>query len=275
MLGGEWQVRSKGMNYHSKPMSSSGASSNPKKIIEFVGVSYFRGNQAVLADVSFAVAAGETLVMLGRSGAGKTTALKLINRLLAPTRGEVLVNDRSTTEWDPISLRRAIGWVIQESGLFPHYTVEENIGVVPKLEAWLADRVNARTTELMELVGLDIGLRHRYPHQLSGGQRQRVGVARALAADPQILLMDEPFGALDPITRTELQTQFFSLQQRLHKTVLMVTHDLQEALRLGTSIAMFDEGRLIGIFSKDEFATSHNPKVRQYVEMFQASALFT
>ena len=255
------------------PMSSSGASSNPKNVIEFFGVSYWRGSQAVLADVSFVVAAGETLVMLGRSGAGKTTALKLINRLLDPTRGEVVVDGRGTTKWDAIALRRAIGWVIQESGLFPHYTVQQNIAIVPKLEGWPADRVQARVTELMELVGLDRSLRNRYPHQLSGGQRQRVGVARALAADPQILLMDEPFGALDPITRAELQRQFFALQQRLRKTAVMVTHDLHEALLLGTKIALFDQGRLVGVFSKGEFAASRNSKVREYTEMFPTSAL--
>ena len=271
--GGEWHTWAPGMNYHFKPMSSSGLSSNPKTIIEFVGVGFWRGSQAVLADVSFVVAAGETLVALGRSGAGKTTALKLINRLLDPTHGEVVVDGRSTTKWNAIALRRAIGWMIQESGLFPHYTVEQNIAVVPKLEGWPADRVQARVTELMELVGLAAGLRNRYPHQLSGGQRQRVGVARALAADPQILLMDEPFGALDPITRVEMQRQFLALQQRLRKTAVLVTHDLHEALLLGTKIALFDQGTLVGVFSKGEFTSSRNSRVREYTEMFQASAL--
>ncbi len=261
------------MNYHSKPMSNSGESSNPKNIIEFVGVGFRRASQVVLTDVSFVVAAGETLVMLGRSGAGKTTALKLINRLLEPTSGEVVVNGRGTTNWDRIALRRGIGWMIQESGLFPHYTVRRNIAVVPELEGWPADRVETRVAELMELVGLDAGLRNRYPHQLSGGQRQRVGVARALAADPEILLMDEPFGALDPITRAELQRQFLALQQRLRKTAVMVTHDLNEALLLGTKIALFDQGTLVGVFSKGEFAASYNPRVREYTEMFQASPL--
>ena len=226
-----------------------------------------------MADVSFAVAAGETLVLLGRSGTGKTTALKLINRLLDPTLGEVVVDGRATTGWDAIALRRAIGWMIQESGLFPHYTVAQNIAVVPRLEGWPADRVQGRVTELMELVGLDRGLRHRYPHQLSGGQRQRVGVARALGADPEILLMDEPFGALDPITRVELQRQFLALQLRLRKTAVLVTHDLREALLLGTKIALFDQGMLVGVFSKGEFTASSNPRVREYTEMFQASPL--
>ncbi|HVH87909.1 MAG TPA: ATP-binding cassette domain-containing protein [Terriglobales bacterium] len=254
-------------------MSSSEASANPKNIIDFRSAGYSVGTRPVLRDLSFGVAKGETLVMLGRSGAGKTTALKLVNRLLTPTYGEVVVNGRRTTEWDAIALRRSIGWVIQESGLFPHYTVEENIAVVPKLERWPTERVQKRVTELLLLIGLDADLRKRYPHQLSGGQRQRVGVARALAADPEVLLMDEPFGALDPITRAELQKQFLGLQDRLHKTVLMVTHDLREALLLGSRVALFDQGKLVGVFSKGEFASSENPTVREYMEMFQASAL--
>lgn len=254
-------------------MSSSGAKANPKDIIDFRSAGYFVGTRPVLRDLSFGVAKGETLVMLGRSGAGKTTALKLVNRLLTPTYGEVVVNGRRTTDWDAIALRRSIGWVIQESGLFPHYTVEENITVVPKLERWPAERVQKRVTELLLLIGLDADLRKRYPHQLSGGQRQRVGVARALAADPEVLLMDEPFGALDPITRAELQKQFLGLQDRLHKTVLMVTHDLHEALLLASRIALFDQGKLVGVFSKGEFVHSENQTVREYMEMFQASAL--
>ena len=254
-------------------MSSSVASSNLSLVLEFRSVCYAFGSQTLLSDISFSVAKGKTLVLLGRSGAGKTTALKLVNRLLTPTSGEIIVNGRSTAQWDPISLRRSIGWVIQESGLFPHYTVEKNVAVVPELEHWAADRVQTRVTELLELVGLDAGLRNRYPHQLSGGQRQRVGVARALAADPQILLMDEPFGALDPITRGELQKQFIALQQRLRKTVLMVTHDLHEALLLGTSIALFEAGKLIGVFRKNEFAGSGNPHVKEYMNLFQEAAL--
>jgi osmoprotectant transport system ATP-binding protein len=174
-------------------------------------------------------------------------------------------------QWDVIALRRSIGWVIQEAGLFPHYTVEKNIAVVPRLERWPADRVRARVLELLRLVGLEASLGARYPHQLSGGQRQRVGVARALAADPQILLMDEPFGALDPITRAELQTQFTELQQRLRKTIVMVTHDLHEALRLGTRIALFEAGSLIGVFGREEFANSADPHVREYMSLFHAA----
>jgi osmoprotectant transport system ATP-binding protein len=254
-------------------MSRAESENKPGHAIEFHDVSYCAGEHTLLKDISFSVSPGETLVLLGRSGAGKTTALKLINRLLAPTYGTVIVNGRSTAEWDPIALRRSIGWVIQESGLFPHYSVQGNIAVVPRLEHWADDRVASRVSELMQLVGLDPGLRERYPHQLSGGQRQRVGVARALAADPHLLLMDEPFAALDPITRAELHQQFLELQRRLRKTVVMVTHDLREGLLLGTRIALFEAGRLIGLFDKDEFAASRDPKVKEYTESFREAAL--
>ena len=254
-------------------MSRTEESSKSSPVIEFRGVGYQLANQTLLHDISFSVFAGETLVLLGRSGAGKTTALKLINRLLAPTYGEVHVGGRSTTSWDSILLRRSIGWVIQESGLFPHYSVEKNIAVVPKLERWANDRVSARVSELMHLVGLESSLRARYPNQLSGGQRQRVGVARALAADPAILLMDEPFGALDPLTRAELQKEFLALQRSLGKTVVMVTHDLHEALVLGSRIALFDSGKLVGVFTSHEFAHSEDPLVREYTRPFREAAL--
>ena len=249
--------------------------SQPSQVIEFRDVSYQLAGKALVKDVSFSVQRGETLVLLGRSGAGKTTALKLINHLLVPTYGQVIVNGRSTGEWNTIALRRSIGWVIQESGLFPHYSVARNIATVPHLEKWQKDRIAARLAELMQLVGLDPDLRARHPHQLSGGQRQRVGVARALAADPQILLMDEPFGALDPITRAELHNQFIDLQRRLRKTIVMVTHDLREALLLGTRIALFEAGKLIGLFDKNEFATSENPQVKEYVRCFDDALLRT
>jgi len=179
------------------------ASAGPEAIIEFRGAGYrLPSGQVLLHDVRFTVRRGETLVLLGRSGAGKTTALKLINRLVEPTDGQVLIEGRSTLDWDPIALRRHIGYVIQDTGLFPHYTVEQNISLVPRLEGWPAERIRSRSQELLALVGLDSGqFLGRYPHELSGGQRQRIGVARALAADPPILLMDEPFGALDPLTR--------------------------------------------------------------------------
>src|SRR5215471_9075005 len=203
--------------------------------IEFRDVSYeIPGGKRVLSDLNLQVQRGETLVILGRSGSGKTTTLKLTNRLLKPTHGEVRVNSAGGAQLDEIRLRRSIGYVIQEIGLLPHFTVERNIGIVPTLEGWPPDKIRARTRELMQLVGLEAELDRRYPHQLSGGQRQRVGVARALAADPAILLMDEPFGALDPLTRNDLQSQFLALQQRLHKTVVFVTHDLNEALRLAS-----------------------------------------
>jgi osmoprotectant transport system ATP-binding protein len=254
-------------------MHTADESSKSSPVIEFRGVGFRLATQSLLHDISFSVSAGETLVLLGRSGAGKTTALKLVNRLLTPTYGEVNVNGRSTISWDPILLRRSIGWVIQESGLFPHYSVERNIAVVPKLERWTEDRAHARVAELMQLVGLEANLRSRYPHQLSGGQRQRVGVARALAADPSILLMDEPFGALDPLTRAELQKEFLSLQRRLRKTVVLVTHDLREALLLGTRIALFDSGKLIGVFTSREFTNSQDQRVREYVSPFREAAL--
>jgi osmoprotectant transport system ATP-binding protein len=251
-------------------MCSAGQLGAESPAIEFRDVSYRAApDLAVLDRVSFSVAEGETLVLLGRSGAGKTTALKLINRLLVPSEGSVLVGRRSTTEWDPIALRRSIGYVIQESGLFPHYTVDQNIAVVPSLEHWPKARIAARVTELMEIAGLDRSLASRYPHQLSGGQRQRVGVARALAADPKILLMDEPFGALDPLTRSELQQEFINLQARLRKTVVMVTHDLREGLLLGSRLALFEAGRLAGVFGKEEFADAEDAAVQQYIAPFR------
>jgi osmoprotectant transport system ATP-binding protein len=223
----------------------------------------------ILSHIELQVRKGETLVLLGRSGAGKTTALKLINRLLEPTAGDVLVDGRSTREWDPIALRRRIGYVIQENGLLPHFSVEQNVGLVPQLEGWPRERIHARVAEMLQLVGLDPAVfGKRPPRGLSGGQRQRVGVARALAADPALLLMDEPFGALDPVTRVELQEQFRSLHQRLGKTVVFVTHDLREALFLGTRIALLADGRLVGVFSPAEFLTTAEPAAADYVAAF-------
>lgn len=236
-------------------------------VIEFRNVSYqLNGGQELLDHVNFTVERGETLVLLGRSGAGKTTALKLINRLLEPTEGEVRVDGRSTMAWDPIALRRHIGYVIQEIGLFPHFTVEENISLVPRLEHWAEDRTHARAEELLEMVGLDAAkFASRYPHELSGGQRQRVGVARALAADPSILLMDEPFGALDPLTRGEVQREFQALERRLKKTVVIVTHHVSESLTLGTRIGLMEAGKLAGMYSPKEFLESTEPVTAAYV----------
>ncbi len=193
--------------------------------------------------------AGETLVLLGRSGSGKTTALKMVNGLLMPSAGEVLVDGTPTTEWEPVRLKRRIGYVIQEIGLFPHYTVAQNVGLVPRLENWDAERIRGRVDELLRQVGLDPEqFARRYPAQLSGGQRQRVGVARALAADPSVLLFDEPFGAVDPVTRLDLQKQFLALRRDLGKTSIFVTHDVREALMLATRIALLRDGglRIVG-----------------------------
>jgi osmoprotectant transport system ATP-binding protein len=237
--------------------------------IEFRDVSFHLDNgNALLHNLSLEIARGETLVLLGRSGSGKTTTLKLINRLLTPTEGDVLVNGRSLRQWDVIRLRRMIGYVIQEVGLFPHFTIEGNISVVPKIAGWPADRIRARVRELLDLVGLDPQIVSRYPNELSGGQRQRVGVARALAADPPILLMDEPFGALDPLTRDELQREFLHLQERLHKTIVFVTHDLREALLLGTRIALLETGRMIVTLPREEFLGSTVPWVAAYKRAF-------
>jgi len=239
-------------------------------VIEFRDVSYRIGDTQVLMDLTLQVARGETLVLLGRSGSGKTTTLKLVNRLVSPTSGTILVNGSRNDQSDVIRLRRGIGYVIQEAGLFPHFTVARNIGLVPKLQGWEEHRVKARTQELLQLVGLAPEFADRYPHQLSGGQRQRVGVARALAADPEILLMDEPFAALDPLTRDELQREFLQLQQRLHKTVVFVTHDLREALRLGSRIALMEAGKLVTLLTPQEFVRSEDRWAAAYVRAFGA-----
>lgn len=228
------------------------------------------GREAVRG-LSLGIRRGETLVLLGRSGSGKTTTLKLINRLLDPSRGQVLVEGRATTEWDSIRLRRRIGYVIQEVGLFPHLTVERNVGLVPGLEGWDAQRIRARTRELLQWVGLDPDtFAARRPHELSGGQRQRVGVARALAADPPFLLMDEPFGALDPVTRAELRREFSTLKKRLNKTLVFVTHDLREALLLGTRIALLADGRLVGVYRPGEFLKASEPEARDFAASLQS-----
>ena len=234
--------------------------------IEFRGVSYVAdGGKALVSNVSLSVEPGETLVLLGRSGAGKTTLLKLINRLLVPSEGQVLYAGQPTTEWDPIRLRRQMGYVIQEAGLFPHFTVEQNVGLVPSLEDWDVGRIRARVEELLHLVGLEASeFASRRPRQLSGGQRQRVGVARALAADPPVLLMDEPFGALDPVTRAELQREFRTLARQLGKTIVFVTHDVREALFLATRIALMAEGRLVALASPQTFLLLEHPEVRAF-----------
>lgn len=246
---------------------------NDSAAIEFVNV-YYRadGNRELISGLNLTVRRAETLMLLGRSGSGKTTTLKLINRLLNASQGEVRVEGRSVSEWDVIRLRRHIGYAIQEAGLFPHYTVAENVALVPKLEGWDGGRIGSRTREVLQLVGLPFDqFASRYPHQLSGGQRQRVGLARALAADPPVLLMDEPFGALDPITRAELQQEFRELKRKLSKTVVFVTHDVAEALMLGDRIALMDSGALKGVFTPQEFLSSTNDAVRPYVSAFRAA----
>ncbi|PYO88991.1 MAG: ABC transporter ATP-binding protein [Gemmatimonadetes bacterium] len=226
------------------------------------------GNGRPLVDgISFSVGAGETLVMLGRSGAGKTTTLKLVNRLLEPSSGDVRVSGTPAHAVEPTKLRRRIGYVIQEIGLFPHFTVAANVGLLPRLARWPSDRIDARVRELLALVGLEPAeFAARFPHQLSGGQRQRVGVARALALDPQLLLLDEPFGALDPITRLELQREFRALASKLGKAAVFVTHDVREGLLLGTRIGLLDGGRLAFLGTPDDFRASPQPEVRKFME---------
>ena len=238
-------------------------------------VSYRLDSGAALVErLSFNVARGETLILLGRSGSGKTTTLKLINRLLEASEGEILIAGRPVSSWDPIRLRRGIGYVIQDAGLFPHWSVERNIALVPQLERWPKDRIQARVKEMMELVGLPPGeFANRRPSELSGGQKQRVGVARALAADPPILLMDEPFGALDPVTRADLQREFRLLALRLHKTIVFVTHDLREAMFLGNRIALLDSGRLTGIYAPDQFLKATEPEVRAFAASLQTDRM--
>ncbi|GAA2724476.1 MULTISPECIES: betaine/proline/choline family ABC transporter ATP-binding protein [Streptomyces] len=211
---------------------------------EHVTKRYADGTTAV-DDLSFEVAEGELVTLVGPSGCGKTTTMKMVNRLIEPTSGRILVDGRDIADVDPVELRRRIGYVIQQVGLFPHKTVLDNTATVPHLLGWSRKKARARAAELLELVGLDPA-RHgdRYPEQLSGGQRQRVGVARALAADPPVLLMDEPFGAVDPVVRERLQSEFLRLQSQVRKTVLFVTHDIEEAVRLGDRIAVYGNGRI-------------------------------
>jgi osmoprotectant transport system ATP-binding protein len=199
--------------------------------------------------LSLEVPAGEVCVLVGPSGCGKTTAMRLVNRTVELSEGDVLIGGESVRDRDPARLRREIGYVIQEVGLFPHRTIAENVGTVPQLLGWKKDRVRARTTELLELIGLDPELGERYPSQLSGGQQQRVGVARALAADPPVMLMDEPFGAIDPINRERLQNEFLRLQAEIRKTILFVTHDIDEAIKMGDRIAVMRKGGHLAQFA--------------------------
>lgn len=241
-------------------------------VVEFrrVGFAPAGADAPVISDLDLKIFHGETVVLLGESGCGKTTTLKLINRLIEPTAGEVLVEGRATTEWDAISLRRRTGYVIQDAGLFPHFTVARNVGLVPALEGWDAGRAAARTEELLRLVGLaPETYAARFPAELSGGQRQRVGVARALAADPPLLLLDEPFGALDPLTRAGLQREFAALTRRLGKTAVFVTHDVREALGLGSRVALMHAGRIVLLATPAEFLQTSEPHARAYLDTLQ------
>ena len=240
----------------------------------FHDVSYRIAGKRVLDSLSVEIPAGETLVLLGRSGSGKTTALKMVNGLLFPSSGTVLVEGKPTTEWDLIRLRRRIGYVIQDSGLFPHFTIARNVGLVPRLEHWPDERIAKRVRELLEQVGLNPEeYMRRYPRELSGGQRQRVGVARALAADPALLLFDEPFGAVDPVTRVELQNQFLDLRRALGKTSVFVTHDVREALRIGSRIGLLRNGRLETLAAPSDFLRADTEEARAFLAGIEAPVI--
>ena len=245
------------------------------KTIEFRDVSFHINDilaRPIVSGISLAVSHGESLVLLGRSGSGKTTFLRLANGMLLPSNGEVFVQERSTRDWDLIRLRRGMGYVIQDAGLFPHFTVAENVALIPNLEKWDHVRTASRVDELLHLVGLEPReFSHRRPRELSGGQRQRVGVARALAADPPILLMDEPFGALDPVTRAELQREFGALVRRLGKTIVFVTHDLREALLLASRIILLESGRIVASAPPQEFLRLDHPEVRAFTASLSAT----
>ena len=236
-------------------------------IVEFRAAGFQIGAAKILNDLNLQINEGETLILLGESGCGKTTTLKLINRLIEPTTGEVLVDGRATTDWNRIDLRRRTGYVLQEAGLFPHFTIAENVALVPGLENWEPEKTRARTMEMLELVGLNpVKFGDRFPHELSGGQRQRVGVARALAANPDLLLLDEPFGALDALTRVKLQKEFATLVKNLGKTAVFVTHDLHEAFVLGTRVCLMDKGRIVLNDTPENFLKSALPLARAYLE---------
>ena len=230
--------------------------------VEFVGVSASRGGRPVLRDVSVAINQGETVALVGRSGSGKTTLLRLVNRLIDPDAGQIIIHGKPATAWDPIELRRKIGYVIQDAGLFPHLTVARNIGLVPRLLKWPAEKIAARVDELLTMMGLEANeFRDRWPDELSGGQRQRIGLARALAADPSLLLMDEPFGAIDAITRSELHGEFKRLQGLLQRAVVLVTHDIREAFALADRVAVLHDGQIVACDVPPAVRASTDPRV--------------
>jgi len=238
--------------------------------VEFAQVAYSVDGREVLRSVDLKLEPSEALVLLGRSGSGKTTLLKMVNALLTPSSGDVRFEDRRVAEWDPIRLRRRIGYVIQDGGLFPHFTVARNIGLVPELEAWPEQKIRARVHELLDAVGLAPDIyAARYPRQLSGGEKQRVGIARALAADPPLLLLDEPFAALDPVTRYDMQQHFLKLRKEFDKAALFVTHDLREALLLGSRIALLHEGRVEWVGPSSEFLQAQSPHAQTFLRTLE------
>jgi osmoprotectant transport system ATP-binding protein len=237
---------------------------------EHVSFAYANG-QRVVEDFNLAIEAGELFALIGRSGAGKSTLLRLVNRLALPQQGRVLVDGRDTREWEPIALRRRVGYVLQDVGLFPHMSIADNVAIVARLEQWPEERLAMRVRELLDLTGLpgdQFG--SRWPDELSGGQRQRVGVARALMVDPPVLLMDEPFGALDPLTRAELHAEFHRIQARVRKTVMIVTHDMGEAFALADRIGVIDGGRLVACEQPSAIAASNDPHVRRLLDAIPA-----
>jgi osmoprotectant transport system ATP-binding protein len=236
--------------------------------IEFRDISYRLPSGRLLLDhINLKLEPGTTTALLGRSGSGKTTLLRMVNRMAEPTGGEILLEGRRLRTQDPVTLRRSIGYVIQETGLFPHINVERNVSLVPELKGESRAAIVGRTTDLLHLVGLNpVQFGKRMPHELSGGQRQRVGLARALAAEQKILLMDEPFGALDPLTRAEMQDVLLDLMAKIPKTVLLVTHDLDEALYLASQVVLLEQGRVVATLPSADFMQSEIPEVQEYVQ---------
>jgi osmoprotectant transport system ATP-binding protein len=235
-------------------------------LVEFAGVRSHMSGRDILCGVDLNIDRKEALVLLGRSGSGKTTLLKMVNRLLVPSAGEVRFDGRNVASLDPIRLRRSIGYVIQDGGLFPHATVEQNVGLVPTLEKWAPGKIRDRVEELLVAVGLEPAVyAKRYPRQLSGGEKQRVGIARALAADPPLMLLDEPFSALDPVTRFEMQERFVRLRETFGKTAIFVTHDIREALAIGTRIAVMSQGRIETVARADDFQAATTPEAMAFL----------